>query len=211
MGPIIAQLSRMGLTNIGFELITDIRTFNRNAPREMSAEAFALAWVDEHPTFRLRDLAKHFESDGRAGSSANYAVKKMVDAGKLNALGGGNYQRADVAAIEAPKSEKNAAPKKFATRGEDEILKFARQHGGKFNTGQIVGLFEKHGRARNSVYASTNALLNEKMIKRIGASGSGEYTLLAKAKPKAKRPAAPNVSDPAKLNGASHAEEVTNA
>ncbi|MCP1761911.1 hypothetical protein [Bradyrhizobium japonicum] len=214
MGVLIAQLTRMGFTNISFELITDVPAFRRNAARDgqQSASEFALAWISENLTFNARDLVKHFKADGRNSSACYYAVKKLVEVGTIIDLGNRNYQRADVKAIEAP----DAAPKKFATRGEDEILKFARQHGGKFNTAQIVKLFEEHGRARNSVYASTNALLNEKMIKRVGESGSGDYRLLAKGKahkPRKARQAALPKSTPAPalaphLNGGSHHPEI---
>ena len=45
----------------------------------------------------------------------------------------------------APKAaDDKTTPKKFATRGEDEILKFARKHGGKFNTAQLIDLFGDH-------------------------------------------------------------------
>ncbi|WP_166304385.1 hypothetical protein [Bradyrhizobium sp. 2S1] len=205
MGPIIAQLSRMGLTNIGFELITDVPAFKRNERHEVSAEDFALAFVNEHLTFSGRDLSAHFKAAGRTASSSYYAVRKLIGAGEIVDLGDRNYQRADVRAIEPPKTE--TAPKKFDTPASAEILKFARKHGGKFNTEQLVALFAEQGRARGTVYGSVNKMLTEKLIKRVGASGSGDYMLLAKAKAKSnpKKPATKAAAAPAaKLNGANH-------
>lgn len=204
MGPIIAQLSRMGLTNIGFELITDVPAFKRNERRDVSAEDFAQAYVDEHPTFDGRDLSAHFKMDGRTASSSYYAIKKLIDAGAIIDLGDRNYQRADVKAIELPKTEAATQPKKFETPASAEILKFARKHGGKLNTEQIVALFAEQGRARGTVYGSVNKLLGEKLIKRVGASGSGEYMLLARAKAKPKKKAAKAAAPAAKLNQANH-------
>ncbi len=186
MGVLIAQLTRMGFSNISFELITDIPTFKRNAPggHEQSATDLVLAWIADNPTFNARDLSRLFKEAGRNSGGAYYVLNKLVDAGTIIDLGNRNYQRADVKAIEAPTAadKTEGAPRKFATRGEDEILKFARKHGGKFNTSQIVALFEQQGRARNSVYASANALMANKMIKRVGESGSGDYVLLAKGR-----------------------------
>jgi predicted transcriptional regulator len=200
MGPLIAQLTRMGFLNVSFELITDVAAYKQQR-RDVPAEAFALAFVNEHPTFALKELTAHFKADNRTAAACYYAIKKLVEAGMLKALADRNYQRADVKAIEPPRE----GPSHFATSGGDEILKFARKHGGKFNTAQIIKFFEAQGRARNSVYASCNGLLNDGLIKRVGKSGSGEYVVRAKAAPK---PAAPKKPKPAPkaaphLNGGS--------
>jgi hypothetical protein len=207
MGPIIAQLTRMGMANVGFELITDVVTFNKNGPRvvhELKAEDFLTPWVAEHPTFRAAEAVQHFEANNRNAGACYSALKKMVEDGALKKLGPGNYQRADVKAL--------AAPRHSDVTGEEIILAFAKKHHGRFNTKQIKELFTQEGRAVNSVYSTCDALLKDKMIKRIGA---GEYVLLAKGRAKAvekkpKQKAAPPLEDVAAaapaphLNGGSH-------
>lgn len=84
------------------------------------------------------------------------------------------------------------ARKTFDKRGEDVIVSHARSNHGRTNTERLIKVFARQGRARNSVYASLDALMKNKMMKRVGDKGSGQYVLLAKAK--------------TKLNGAAAAE-----
>ncbi|WFU42629.1 hypothetical protein QA640_09295 [Bradyrhizobium sp. CB82] len=199
MGRVIGALTRMGFKNIGFELITDVVTFNRNAPtRPITSEAFALAWLEANPTFALTDLVAHFKADNRTPSSAYYAVKKLADAGKVRKLDGGNYQRADVAAIEAP-PPKAAEPKHERTHREEIERFIARRK--TFTTAQLRELFREQGRNEVSVSPILDKMMNAKIIKRSGAAGSGEYEVVKR--PAAKKPAT-------KLNGVSQGE-MTNA
>jgi hypothetical protein len=209
VGPLIAQLTRMGYLNVSFELITDVPTYKQRRSRDASAEAFALAFVDEHPTFALKELTAYFKADNRSAAACYYAVKKLVDAGTLTALADRNYQRADVRAIEPPAT----VTKHFAKTGADEILKFSRKHGSRFNTEQLIAHFTTQGRARNSVYASCNALLKQKAIKRVGPAGSGEYVLRTKAAPKLAAPKKPKPTPKAAphLNGGSEHPAIEGA
>jgi hypothetical protein len=76
--------------------------------------------------------------------------------------------------------KKQRAPivrKLFDKNASDVILAHARKHGGKFNTQQLLPVFAKQDRARNSIYATLDTLMKDKLIKR---TGKGEYLLLAK-------------------------------
>ena len=192
MGPIIAQLSRMGLTNVHFELITDVVRFGKNGPRpEISSQELLTAWIKDHPTFKALDAVKHFAEHGRSNTAVYPALAVLCEKGVLKKNAPGNYSRTDVKAIEAGEHTKVPAKKKqravtehrktFAKRGEDVILAYAKRNHRRFNVGKLVEIFTKEGRARNSVYASVNALLEQKQAKRVGASGSGEYVLTNKA------------------------------
>ncbi|WP_375791151.1 hypothetical protein ACE102_07310 [Bradyrhizobium sp. vgs-9] len=207
MGPIIAQLSRMGLTNIGFELITDIRTYNRNTPREMGSEAFALAWVDQHPTFKLAEIVAHFKADNRTPSSCYYAVKKLVEAGKLKNLGQSNYARADVKALEAP----DAAPEKHHDVTNKDLIWRHVRHRNKFKVADLTTLFREQDRNPKSISPQLQHLVTEKRIK---ALGDGEYAVLKSgATPKKDSPPKKQAAPAPHLNGASQhgqAEAVIN-
>jgi hypothetical protein len=85
--------------------------------------------------------------------------------------------------------------RRFDTRAEDVILTYARRNHGKFTTNELVQVFAAEGRARNSLYATIDALMKSRLVKR---TGKGRYALLqkaAKSKPGRKAPKA-------KTNGA---------
>ena len=108
MGLLLAHMTRMGVSHIGFELVTDVRTFGVNTPRKVydqSAEQTVLAFIKDNPTFAVKELTRVFREMGRTNGAAYAAVHKLVNLKVLVKLGGGNYQRADVKALNAPKGK----------------------------------------------------------------------------------------------------------
>ena len=202
LGPTVALLTRIGLTNIHFELITDVLTYKQRITHGVSAEDFAAEWIKDHATFRAKDLAKHFAASGRKANAAYYALKKLAEAKAVKQLAPGNYQRADVKALAPPKT------KGFEYTGQETVLRFARKHHGRFNTQQLKELFEAEGRNVNSVFPTCDHLLKGKLIKRVGA---GEYVLLGKGGKPKPRKAAPKKKAAIRLNGgATPVETVIN-
>ena len=205
VGPTIAALTKLGRGKVGFELVEDIRAFAKRTNPEIASQDFLAAWVAEHPTFRAIEAVNHFKANGRTGGSAYPALAVLLEKKILRKLGPGQYSRADIKHLASPKAK--APPRVFSKRAEDVILSYAKRNHGRANTAKLVEVFEKEGRAKNSVYASLDALMKEKQIKRVGDKGSGQYILLNKpakaAKPPAKKP------PPALTNGAAVAE-VTN-
>lgn len=132
MGPLLAQLTRMGLENIGYELITDIRRFNRNERKahEAGLVEFATLWVKDHPTFKASELARHFAEHDRPRSSSYSALRDLVKNGSIIKLSPGFYKRADVKAIAPPKG--GPAPKRgqvgrYKTTNDSLILRELRK------------------------------------------------------------------------------------
>lgn len=189
LGPIMAQLAKMeGATVTGNELITDVRRFVQRDVNGIKAQDFLAAWIKDHPTFTTSDAASAFEADGRNKTSIYGALKALTEKGVLKKLTEGNYARADVKHIAAPKKKRVAKgpPKTFDKRGEDVVLSYAKRNHGRFNTAKLVEIFEREGRARNSVYASIDALIKQRVVKRVGSKGEGQYVLLNKPAPKPK-------------------------
>src|SRR6267142_3546962 len=75
MGHVLAELTKMGLANIGYELVTDILTFrSKNGPRKMhevTGDDFARAFVKENASFAAIQLVRHFEENDRTSASAH--------------------------------------------------------------------------------------------------------------------------------------------
>jgi hypothetical protein len=108
MGQLLAHMTRMGVKDISYELLTDVRTFRNNGPRkvhDVTAKQLVLNYLAEHPTFAIGNLMTVFKAAGRPASAAYGAVHVLVDDKVLNKLGGGNYQRADVKALTATKGK----------------------------------------------------------------------------------------------------------
>lgn len=184
MGPLLAQLTRMGLENIGYELITDVRTFGRNGPRqvnEITGDAFAAEWVKDHASFKALDLIQHFRDHGRTSGSGYTALKNLVAADTLRKLGPGQYQRADVKALPAPQATATARGQRgpyAETSNKDLIFKAIRSRA-KVTLQQMKQLLEDNGRNPHSASPLMTKLAQAKMIKLIVP---GEYQVLEKAK-----------------------------
>ena len=200
LGVVMFRLSHIeGLTVTGNELITEVSAFNTRRSFDTSSQDFLLEWIKEHPTFRASEAVKHFTENGRTASSCYPGLATLVDKRILKKLGPGQYSRADVKAIAAPKKgTAKEAPKKretFAKPGRDVVLSYAKRNHGRFNTRKIIELFEKEGRARNGVYGAIDDLLKKRVAKRIGASGSGEYVLVTRTE-KPSKPTTNNTAPP---------------
>jgi hypothetical protein len=209
MGALLAQLTRMGLENIGYELITDVKTFNKNGPRKVfdtTGDEFALEWVKQHPSFQIIDLVNHFREQGRNGASAYPAVRKLVESKLLRKIGSGNYQHANVKALAPPEKTETTKQRpanpvaRFEVKNWDVILKLIKNKT-KFKIADLTNAFVEQGRNPKSVSPITTNMAKQKLI-RIIAPGeyevikSGIEKALAKAKtPKAAAKEARNKAD----------------
>src|SRR6267378_4217383 len=106
MGDVLAELTKMGLANIGYELVTDVLTFrSKNGPRkvhEVTGDDFARAFVQENASFAAIQLVNHFKANDRTDGMAYKAIHNLVQEGAIKKLSPGNYQRAGVKALPAP-------------------------------------------------------------------------------------------------------------
>jgi hypothetical protein len=181
LGPIIAQLTKMGLTNVNFELMTEIPAFAQKAHHAVKAEDFLREWIGEHPTFSAKEAVAHFRQSGRTDGACYSALPKLVADKTLKKVGPGNYARSDVKAIAAPKKEKKAAKaianaQKYPVSHAAFIERIAKRKHGHFTTADIKTAFEKQGRPASSASPSINELLTKQVIRRVGG---GEYELTA--------------------------------
>jgi hypothetical protein len=194
MGHVFAALSRLGLTNIGYELITEVSTFKQKQSHDVKAEDFAKEWLKEHPTFKVGELVKHFEANGRTAGAAYTAVRNLVEKNDLKKLDPGNYQRHDVKAIAAPeKPGTGTHPKtnRFLISGKDAIWRHIKNRK-QFKTTELAVLFRAQGRAPHSASPIVHELLKEGRVKRIT---DGEYAVLRKAVSPAKKKETRNQAD----------------
>lgn len=191
MGPLLAQLTRMGLENIGYELITDIRTF-KNAPRAVyeggTGEEFAMAWIKDNPTFRVRDLAHYFKEKGRPASSAHYIARTLADKKAIRSLGGGNYQSAEVKALGHAKKDKPSPAKpaskrvgkaspRYETPNYDVLLAYI-QGRDTLKTAEASRYLEEQGRNAKSASPMISRMASQGLLKLIEP---GHYRVLKKA------------------------------
>ncbi len=200
MGVVVAQLTRMGLKNVGFEMITDVLAFKRRKQHDQTAADAFRDYVESNPTFHISDAIKHFKAEGRTSSSVYSAAGALCEKKLLKKLGGGNYSVANIKQIEGPKEPRSKVQKikKNPERsGRAEILKFIGNRK-SFTVKQLRALFVSQGRNGESVSPAVTDLVWDKIIKH-GAE-RGEYLVMKNNKKSPAKKAAVK-----KLNGANPA------
>lgn len=173
-GKMLSALTRWGINDATYEVVTDVHTFAQKKVYEVKAEDFMRAWMQDHPTFGAIEAVKHFREDGRTDGSAYTSLRTLVEKRELRKTSPGHYQRADVKAIEAGK---HIARERHDVDHREFILRYARSHGGRASRQKLLAYFEQHGRKATSVGGALNVLIAGKMMKSLG---EGEYLLLAK-------------------------------
>lgn len=189
MGPLLAQLTKMGLENIGYELITDVVTFKTR--QNSGGDELARAWIAEHPEFKLSELSAHFMTHGRGQSSCTNNVRKLVRLGELVSLGDGRYRRSNPQLPAPQKVKQSAGSATGLTRAYMSTRK-------KITTSQIKELMVQNGKPASYAHPSIYQLVQLGELKRIGETGSGEYEVVQK---QTSRAAAKKVNG---ANGAAH-------
>ncbi len=111
-GPILATLTLMGVENVGYEVVTDIKAWGKGPQKRYDSTAVetTAAWMEKNPTFHVRELGQHFKDQGRSQTTAHYAVRVMSEKGLIRDLGDGNYQSMAIKHIEGPKPKALPAP-----------------------------------------------------------------------------------------------------
>jgi hypothetical protein len=178
LGPTVAQLTKLGLSNVQFELIEDIKTFGKRTNHEVSSQDFLAEWIKDHPTFKAREACQYFEDNGRTKSATYPALGVLVEKKILRKLGEGNYQRTDVKHLEGPKKkpkDPRASQNRYEVPHADFILKIGRQNHGRLSAAKVKDRFVKDGRNPDSVSNAIHSLVERKHIKRVS---EGEYVLL---------------------------------
>jgi hypothetical protein len=199
LGELMSDINKRGLTDVNFNLVTAVKTFNRNsasAPTDpsMRSREFLSVWLKDHPTFRALDVVKAFKADGRTAGAAYTVLREGCADGTLKKLGIGDYSRADVKALAAPKKGKKTKGAKKAKahheiNGAEFALRTMRRTHGRMSSSTLKKHFESDGRVPTGVGPIINRLLEDKRIKRVG---EGLYEIVAPKKTEPKKAAATN-------------------
>jgi hypothetical protein len=211
VGSLMAACNRLGISEITFDLVTEQHTYKQKQRHETSSATALASWVKEHPTFKAIEAVKYLESQGRTRGSTYPALGELVAAGVLKKLGDGNYARADVKQLAAPKKTAKPAKKKQDRREishGDFVLRTASRNHGRFSRQTMITHFEKDGRDPTSIGWTLNDLIAKKLLKRVN---EGEYILLrgntTAKKPTAKKPT--TKKPPPQINGAAVIDQAS--
>jgi hypothetical protein len=188
LGHVLATLARLGITDVGYELTTDVHTFGSNQPAkrfEVSGNEFAAAWVQEqNQAFRAKDLVDHFNANGRNGASAYPTLREMLERKTVSKRDDGLYERI-VLQIAAPTSKPTASPelplgeavqeeKKHDTTNRFEAEKFIAKRK-TVTAKQLRELFKEQGRNGHSASPLLVKLKDAGLLKPVdGVPGSYE-------------------------------------
>lgn len=183
MGFVLAAFTKMGLDNIGYELITDVATYKERAPRIPNspggkAADFIREYMTKHPAFLAKDLVKHFKDDGRTDGAAYAALTMMTKAGELKRIGAGQYQSSDIKVLPASKKVKEVAPDvgPHDATNKDVILRYLRGRT-QVSAAALNEYFKQDGRNPRSVGALLTMLGHQKILRN---KGSGIWDVTAK-------------------------------
>jgi hypothetical protein len=193
MGHILAELTKLGLQNIGYELITDVITFRKNGARkvyDVTGTEFARAFLKENASFAAIQLVNHFKANDRTNGLAYKAIRDLVGTGELKKLGPGNYQRAGVKALPAPKYKRPAphvGPRQEV--GNKEIVLSLIKGRAKFTVKDLQNQFSKKGRNPKSVSPIITKLAQAGIIRML-EPGTYAWGKVKKKKVTKKTPAA---------------------
>ena len=173
MGHVLAELTRMGLENIGYELVTDVLTFrSKNGPRkvhEVTGDDFARAFVKDNASFAAIQLVNHFKANDRTNGMAYKALRTLVQEGAIKKLSLGNYQRAGVKALPPPAPKPNApkgrggAVRRHEIGNKDVILKRIKGRA-RFTLKELRDHFSNIRRNPHSVSPIISKLFHAKLI-----------------------------------------------
>lgn len=180
MGPVIVALTKMGIRDIGHELITDIITFkgSRKKVAQGETEQRVLAFIETNPTFGVaKDLVPALP--GANHNTLHTVCQRLAEKGILVRLGEGNYRRSDVKQI-AASSPSSAQP---SDRAIDLVRTFMTGKK-KFTIDQLKKVFEENGKRPMSVHQSCYELVQLKELKR---TGTGEYAVIMSVAQRQKR------------------------
>jgi len=205
LGRILAQLTLLGVENVGYELITDVKVFGTRPPRDpdqSKAEDFAAAWIKTHPTFEVGDLGRYFKDNGRAQSTAHYVVRTMTAKGLLRSLGEAIYQSTEIKHIEGPKAKPaakatKAPPKLFLKKTRTrlpnptprfeitnrELVEKSIRSKHRFTLKQLQQVFSDAKRNPHSVSPIVWHLVKDRIVKQVEP---GTYEVLPRKAPTAK-------------------------
>jgi len=208
MGHVLAELTKMGLANIGYELVTDVLTFRtKSGPRkvhEVNGDDFARAFVKENASFAAIQLVNHFKENDRTDRMAYKALRALVKEGAIKKLSLGHYQRAGVKALPAPKP---SAPKGRggAVRrheiGNKEVILTRIKGRRRFTLKELRDHFANIRRNPKSISPIISALSHVKLITKLegGVYAWGKKKIAKKKEVRKKRDA--SVASPEQTNG----------
>jgi len=191
-GPIMAMLTKIeGLDVSAPRLVSEVRAFSKNTRPQVGSREFLAEWIKEHPTFKAIEVVRALREAGHGnGSAAYHAITSLINEGVLKKLSVGEYSRADVKHLPAPKKAKKQVQVRRDVDHPTFLLRAASRNHGRFNTSWMKAQFEKDKRTPGNVSPTIAKLIKLRQIKRVGDS---EYVLMSKA-------ASPKKAEP-KTNG----------
>jgi hypothetical protein len=191
LGGVLAALEECGVTNVGYEVVTDILAYkHKPAPRvfDVPSVDVARSFISLHHTFKARELITAFEQDSRSAALGYATIKKLVEMGELRKLEPGHYQSTKVAEASpskivpaAPVLESDSEPAKPNGKGRryatSNIILISNAMSGRktISRPEMVEILEANDRPKNSIDGIIGKLKNGGRLKSLG---EGKYEVV---------------------------------
>jgi hypothetical protein len=178
MGFVLAALTKMGLENIGYKLVTDVHQFKERKVHETSAAEYAAEYVKETPRFKSAGMVAHFKAGGRDPGGAYYAIKKLVEANIIR-KNGDEFVRVEALAAPAKPTKTRAANPvhRFEVKNKDLIANAIKGRK-QFTVTELKAVFSNEGRNEKSISPILTGMIKAKQIKLVSC---GDYIVVAAA------------------------------
>jgi hypothetical protein len=179
IGPALAALANLGITNVGYRLNTHELRFKNRKTHEVSAEDFAAEFVKENARFKSADMVAHFKAAGREPSSAYYGIKKLADANVVRKSVGGEFVRVEALPAPEPKETKRGSNSKPYDVSNKVLIARAIKGRKHITVVELRELFAREKRPEKSISPILSMMVKAKEIKQTGV---GQYDVLTKPK-----------------------------
>lgn len=206
MGPLIALLTKMGLQNISYELITDVMTF-KDRPRKPKSDVATIsptdalvAYATKHPAFKIADAIKKLEDGGVDTRTIFQVAGALVRKKLLKKVMAGSYQfigRASIAKSGPTKTKRGRASRLGISNKEFLWTEFKDRN--PFSAAEVAEHFKTHDRNVKSASSTLSQLFHGGFLER---RDDGLYVPIGDKGPPYKSSAGLNDETPAATEGA---------
>lgn len=182
LGAVVAVLTKMGLPNVGYELVTEIRSFGTNRKYAETGIVTALRTMMDGAPHAAKDMREAFRAAGRDTNSVPSVISSMVEKGLAKKTGPGTYRLTAAGvkrAIKTQQPDQDSAPalalpkpQQQSDKTAGEVIEQLLSDGKPHDLAEMRKLFESLGRQASSVSGQISIMIGEKTITRVS---SGVY------------------------------------
>jgi len=185
LGDVMAALAKLDINDVSFDLVTDVKMFNKRITHDLKAEDFLKQWIaDGHAEFKASDAVTYFDLHNRTAGAAYTALRTLVEKKELRKVGKAQYgpplkllTHHKPKKAKATKKQDRSAPR-HTTSNAAYLISWANKfHGGVINRAKAIGALRQAHRSSAGISSTLRDLQADGRIERME---EGVYKVLKK-------------------------------